>query len=134
MAKVTTLREGLWPLMMGQTVKAPFCVVCGRTYPLNQHHVIRRSQGVLYRDVGGMRMLVGKPTLTLCGSGCSGCHGDAHRMLLHFRCDDDGRWWWLRTDEPTQDFVADGMPGWRRVRDWGDGVVVVPWDERLEKK
>lgn len=45
MARVDTLPEYLRPLMDGVTVRTPYCAVCGRTYPLNQHHVVRRGAG-----------------------------------------------------------------------------------------
>lgn len=40
MARIDTLPEYLRPLMDGVTVRTPYCAVCGRTYPLNQHHVV----------------------------------------------------------------------------------------------
>lgn len=48
MARVDTLPEYLRPLMDGVTVRTPYCAVCGRTYPLNQHHVVRRGAGKMY--------------------------------------------------------------------------------------
>lgn len=74
MARIDTLPEYLRPLMEGVTVRTTYCAVCGRTYPLNQHHVVRRGAGKMYR--GGVE--VEKPTVTLCGFGNN----------LH---DDDGR-------------------------------------------
>lgn len=61
MARVDTLPEFLRPLMDGCSVETPFCCVCGRTYPLNRHHVVRRSAGKLYRY--GVEMP--KPTVML---------------------------------------------------------------------
>lgn len=65
MARVDTLPQYLRPLMDGVTVRTPYCAVCGRTYPLNQHHVVRRGAGKMHR--GGRE--VEKPTVTLCGFG-----------------------------------------------------------------
>lgn len=89
MARVDTLPEYLRPLMEGVTVRTPYCAVCGRVQPLNQHHVVRRGAGKMYRD--GRE--VEKPTVTLCGfgnnlhdaDGREYCHGLAHANRLHFR-------------------------------------------------
>lgn len=90
MAKVDTLPAYLRPLMRGVTVQAPYCVVCGATSPLNQHHVVRRGAGKMYLNGVEIR----KPTLTLCGNGnASGCHGKAHAQTLHFR--------WVQSSEPS---------------------------------
>lgn len=131
MARVDTLPLYLRPLMDGATVRACRCVVCGASAPLNQHHVVRRSAGKLYRH--GME--VPKPTLTLCGSGnASGCHGLAHAQMLHLRwvTSDEpigtvqwqgsvttkgGHWEYLRTAEPVKEFTAQQIAdGWRPVR------------------
>lgn len=133
MAKVTTLPEWLWPLMGGCTVKQSRCAVCGRAYPLNQHHVVYRSAGKMYRD--GIE--VPKPTITLCGNGnTGGCHGKAHAHLLHFRWVKEkiidksvkfqpsktpftvqgGHWEYLETDEPMGEFEAlEVEDGWKRL-------------------
>ena len=124
MARVTTLPELLVPLMDGPSVESPRCAVCGRTWPLNQHHIVKRSAGQLVR--GGV--VIPKPTITLCGSGnSSGCHGLAHQDRLHFRWveADAGREGWylthvkgghleyLLTDEPESYLDALKMDGWR---------------------
>lgn len=126
-----TLPLYLRPLMDGCTVRADHCVVCGRNAPLNQHHVVRRSAGNLYRN-GAKRP---KPTLTLCGMGnASGCHGLAHSSRLHFRwvprnpsksdgvvlasdqaTFDGGHWEFLLADEPVKYQDALEMEGWRRL-------------------
>lgn len=107
-----------WAETMGApSVKAPFCVVCGRASPLNQHHVVPRSRGSLWRD--GKRLEA--PTVTLCGMGnASGCHGAAHGMTLHLRYVDG--WEWLRTDAPTSRRDALAMGGWRPIHE------PQPWD------
>lgn len=116
----TTLAPLWWPLMDGPSVRSDRCVVCGAYRPLEQHHVVRRSQGELYRD--GKRLV--KPTLTLCGMGnveglCGRplCHGLAHENKLHFRYTD--RWEWLRTAEPTRYADALEMDGWQPIRTEG---------------
>lgn len=127
MAKVDTLPEYLKPNMRGTSVRAPYCVVCGRTSPLNQHHVIRRGAGKLYRN--GVE--VKKPTLTLCGSGnTSGCHGLAHSQRLHFRwvetrpkaygsygfLTSGGHWEYVLT-EPMRELDAQQLQdGWKPIR------------------
>lgn len=129
MAKVTTLPEFLRPLMDGTTLRLDHCAVCGKTYPLNQHHIVRRGAGKLYHDGHEVQ----KPCITLCGSGnASGCHGLAHANRLHFRwvpshrgqsrksalrnvwagC---GHWEFLLLDEPTDYLTALGMGGWQRL-------------------
>lgn len=130
MARVDTLPEYLRPLMDGVTVRTPYCAVCGRVYPLNQHHVVRRGAGKMYR--GGME--VEKPTVTLCGfgnnlrdaEGREYCHGLAHANRLHFRwvkteqpCGkyyrthaSGGHWEYLKTDEPVKYSEALKMDGW----------------------
>lgn len=135
MAKVTTMAAYLWPLMDGCSVELSRCAVCGRTWPLNQHHIVRRSAGQLVRD----GIVLPKPTITLCGSGnTGGCHGAAHDGTLHFRwvqqrwCDGfrnssaptggydvalarGGHWEYLRTGEPCRYIDALDMDGWRRL-------------------
>lgn len=124
MARVDTLPEILRPLMDGVSVTLPFCAICGRTWMLNQHHIVRRGAGKLYRQ--GVE--VPKPTITLCGSGnTSGCHGLAHQNRLHFRwvrgeerfnaasSRDNGHWEYLITEEPTKYHVALDMDGWRPI-------------------
>lgn len=112
MANVTTLERTLWPLMDGPSITADHCVICGRHGHVEQHHVVRRGAGELYRDGRKLK----KPTLTLCGFGnTSGCHGLAHANRLHFRVI-DGWWWYLITSEPTKYAEALELPGWRPVR------------------
>lgn len=110
----STLEPMWWPLMRGPTVKREWCVVCGRTYPLNQHHPVKQSGGNL---MGRDGIPLEKPTLTLCGSGnTSGCHRLAHEGRLFFRYE-DGQWEYLLTREPVKAQKAFGMEGWRRIRD-----------------
>lgn len=115
MAGVTTMDRLLWPLMDGPSIRSDRCVVCGRRAPLEQHHVVYRSQGELYRD--GRRLT--KPTLTLCGLGnLQGfppyCHGLAHARRLHFRFE-DGLWQVLYTDVSTRYEAALQMGGWEAL-------------------
>lgn len=126
MAKVTTLAEMWWPLMQAPTIRRSRCAICGATYPLNQHHLVKRSAGKLYRNGAE----VPKPTITLCGSGnASGCHGKAHAGLLHFRWVGSdipapdmylttfrgGHLEYLLVDEPCDYLTALKMDGWKRV-------------------
>lgn len=131
MAKVDTMPIYLRPLMRGCSVKLNRCAVCGATYPLNQHHIVRRSAGKMY-DCHGVELP--KPTITLCGSGnTSGCHGKAHAHKLHFRWVDTdvkdrsndfgfatirgGHWEVLETSEPMREFEASQVEdGWRPLR------------------
>lgn len=127
MARVDTLPEILRPLMMGVSVETPHCAICGRTWPLQRHHIVRRSAGKLYR--GGVELP--KPTVMLCGSGnASGCHGLAHQNRLHFRWvrpreafnrptpQGSGHWEYLITDEPMRYQRALEMDGWRPLPDF----------------
>ena len=133
MARVDTLPEYLRPLMEGTSVTTPCCAVCGRTDPLNQHHIVRRGAGKMYRS--GVE--VKKPTITLCGFGnnlsdADGrpyCHGLAHANRLHFRWVKEdvlankftrvhaagGHWEFLKTDEPVKYWDALKMDGWARL-------------------
>lgn len=131
----STLDAALVPLMRAPSVRLDHCAICGRPGPLNQHHMVRRGAGALYR--GGVE--VPKPTITLCGYGnnlrdADGryyCHGLAHHLMLHFRWVDDaptrpalatehppcaGHVEYIKTAEPTDYQTALGMEGWRRVR------------------
>lgn len=123
MAKITTLDPIFWPLMQAPTVKLDRCSVCGRIHPLNEHHLVWRSWGNLYR--GGS--LVKKPTITLCGFGnnlkdADGrmyCHGKAHHRLLHFRWVPNpeyanaGHLEYIEFPEPVKYQDALGLDGWR---------------------
>lgn len=112
MFKKTTLPEALWPLMQGKTLKLKHCAICGTTSPLNEHHIVRRGAGKLIGKDGRERQ---KPTITLCGSGTTGCHGLAHQMRLHFRWKDG--WEYLITQEPTDYWSALEQSGWRRIEE-----------------
>ena len=110
MFKKTTMEPWLWPLMKGKTLKASRCAVCGKTSPLNQHHIVRRGDGELFGNDG---RALPKPTITLCGSGTQGCHGLAHELILHFRWNDG--WEYLKTEEPVQRIDALQMSGWVHI-------------------
>lgn len=140
MAGVDTLPEILRPLMDAPSVRLPGCAVCGRRAPLNQHHMVRRGAGRLYRS--GVE--VEKPTVTLCGLGnhlrdAAGrpyCHGLAHANRLHFRWVPSdavgggfgryprmeggagGHLEYILLDEPTPYDRALAMGGWRPLRRW----------------
>lgn len=103
------------PLMEAHTRKLPYCAVCGRTSPLEQHHIVWKSWGKMF-DKGKE---LPKPTVTLCGfgrnkrdaDGIPYCHGRAHERMLHFRF--DGELQVLETAEPTDYMKALKMDGWR---------------------
>lgn len=115
---MTTLPEIYWPLMDAPSVKLDRCAVCGRRWPLNEHHIVWRSWGELFRD--GKK--VGKPTVTLCGNGnhlgsdgsAEYCHGKAHHRMIHFR-NDRGRLEFVELDEPTRYQDALEMEGWEEL-------------------
>lgn len=142
MARVDTIDELLRPLMAAPSIRAGRCAVCGRAAPLNQHHMVRRSAGRMFRD--GVE--VPKPTITLCGFGnhladADGrpyCHGLAHANRLHFRWvptdavgggfgryprmegGDGGHLEYILLDEPASYARALEMGGWRPLRRWRD--------------
>lgn len=75
------------------------CAICGAHNP-NKHHVIvgeRRNPRV--------------PLIHLCGSGTTGCHGEAHKRTLHFRYMQ--HWEYLLTTGPVKYEHALDMDGWR---------------------
>ena len=120
MAKVDTLPEIYRPMMGKPSIKLPYCPICGRHQPLEQHHIVKRSAGRLFRQ--GVE--VEKPTVTLCGfgnnlkdaDGREYCHGLAHHNRLHFRWNEDVNWWeYLITYEPVDYFSALKMEGWRSL-------------------
>lgn len=140
MAKVDTLPAILAPLMSAPSIRLDRCAVCGRYAPLNQHHMVRRGAGRLYR--AGVE--VEKPTITLCGFGnnlsdADGrpyCHGLAHANRLHFRWVPGeavpgnfgnygrmlggvgGHLEYLLLDEPASYAAALEMDGWMPLRRW----------------
>lgn len=113
-----TLDELYQPLMELPSMHEDKCVICGRTYPLEQHHPVFRSQGELYKD--GRK--VKKPTLTLCGignvlcdeNGTLYCHGAAHHRMLHFK-NVGGAWAYLRTKDPMKYQRALELDGWQLI-------------------
>lgn len=112
----TTL-DAMWhPLMDCPDMTPGYCIVCGRSWHTEKHHIVPRSAGELYRD--GVK--VEKPVVELCGFGnnlrdSSGfyCHGRAHHKMLHFRF--TGRLEYLLTDEPCDYLTALEMEGWKAV-------------------
>lgn len=123
MAKVTTLPAMYQPMMGKPSVRMARCAVCGRTWPLEQHHVVFRSAGKMF--VEGRE--IEKPTITLCGfgnnlqdaDGREYCHGLAHHRRLYFRWVDfdaiayAGHWEYIRLDEACDYLTALRMDGWR---------------------
>lgn len=109
------------PLMDAPSVKLPYCAVCGRSAPLNDHHIVWRGWGNL---LDGRGRKLPKPTVTLCGAGsvrfgvdAAGnrvefCHGKCHANKIHFR-NDRGRLEYIELDVPTKYGRALLMEGWR---------------------
>lgn len=126
MARVDTLPKIYQPMMGKPSVKLDRCPICGRRYPLNQHHIVRRGAGKMFDDSGRE---IEKPTVTLCGFGNNlqdaddreYCHGLAHHNRLHFRWVEAdpiacaGHWEYIMLDEPTSYMDALKMDGWRRL-------------------
>lgn len=85
-----TLDRTWWPLMEMGDYLPGYCVVCGRTNPINKHHMVPKSAGEVI-DIRRRKMR--KPLVHLCGFGnnlqdADGrfyCHGKVHQNLLHFR-------------------------------------------------
>lgn len=126
MAKVDTLPVIYRPMMGKPSITRPCCAVCGRAYPLEQHHIVRRGAGKLFDESGRE---IEKPTVTLCGfgnnlqdaDGRNYCHGLAHANRLHFRWVADGtvacagHWEVIVLDEPTSYLDALALEGWRQL-------------------
>lgn len=128
----TTLPEMYHELMHAPSIITPgYCSVCGHYPANNQHHMVRRNAGELY--VQGHKLP--KPTITLCGSGVSGCHGLAHQNRLHFRWIPEtrevqdgagshffpsGHLEFISLDKPTDYLTALGMDGWKPLPKWSD--------------
>ena len=96
--------ELMRPLMSAPSIELPWCPFCGKP-ATNRHHIVPRSQG-------------GKngATVTVCGMGnASGCHGLFHSRMLHLRYT-DGRWQYLKTEEPKKYQTALSMDGWEDLR------------------
>lgn len=94
------------------------CAVCGRPAN-NQHHVI-------YKGMGGSKVEKLIPTVKLCGSGTTGCHGKVHQHLIHLYWDESkGGWVYYVTDEPMNDFRC-----WETYRD--DYMPLEGWKEQCE--
>lgn len=110
-----TLPEIYRPLMNAESVRLGRCAVCGRRFPLNQHHIVWRSWGKVFEHGREVR----KPTITLCGignnlydaDGTPYCHGRAHNHMLHFKW--DGALYVLETAEPVDYMKALKMDGWK---------------------
>ena len=91
-------------LLQAPSLVSDTCCACG-AMATNRHHVVPGARRAT-------KDLPESPTVPLCGSGTTGCHGLAHAHRLHFRYRDG--WEFLRTDEPVGDFAALEMEGWSR--------------------
>lgn len=49
------MAELWWPLMDGPSVETPYCCVCGARWPLNRHHVVKRSAATRTAKARGWR-------------------------------------------------------------------------------
>lgn len=128
----TTLPAMYHELMLAPSITLDHCAICGKPAN-NKHHMVRRGAGELYRSGRKLK----KPTITLCGSGTTGCHGLAHQNKLNFRwvspdlkklklntkpladiafC--GGHIEYILLDEPTDYLTALGMDGWKRLPRW----------------
>ena len=121
-----TVDELLLPMMGKPNIdnESGVCCICGRPAS-DKHHIVKRSAGKWVVDGREIR----KPTVRLCGSGnASGCHGKAHKGLLHFRWVDNekcnnaplrwcggGHWSYLLTEKPVKYQEALETEGWRRL-------------------
>lgn len=123
MARFTTLAPLFQPLMGKPSIELPYCAICGRTSPLNQHHIVRRGSGRMWDE---QDRELQKPTITLCGfgntlkgpNGIDYCHGLAHANRLHFKWvgnDYDGHWEYILLDIPLPYQIALKMDDWRPV-------------------
>lgn len=105
------------------------CAICGEYGRLQHHHMVTRN---------GVEIINGRelrnPTIPLCGMGnYLGCHGKAHRHLIHFKPDfvvDTISQWprWrgdyqvLILDKPCTEQEARQMDGWIKLNDIPRGI------------
>lgn len=119
------MNEYLKRLMDGPSIDTGHrCAICGRWSPLEDHHIVRRSQG---GTTGPVIRLCGAGNGLHDGSGRPFCHGLAHANRLHFYW--DGREWsYLITDEPTKYEIALGMEGWKPIP-FDGGSEEIEWSD-----
>ena len=107
------------PLMQVKSIRLNHCAICGRPSPLEQHHIVFRSQGKLFDGDSEVE----KPTITLCGFGnnlrdSSGryyCHGLAHHRMLHFRCGTNKELEYVKTKSPCKYSEVIKTDEWKKV-------------------
>lgn len=92
------------------------CAICSAR-ATNRHHIVQKG-------MGGTKLEKRIPTMKLCGSGTSGCHGMAHDKRLHIYWDDERDGWvYYVTRKPMNDF--------RCWQVYGDRYMPVPgWQSR----
>lgn len=101
------------------------CVVCGeglhgrRGHEWSIHHRIRRSQGVDNRTSN---------LITVCGDGCTLCHGDIHGAPAKAR---EAGWLLHSTDVPEEFRMAHSQHGWVLLDNQGGLVRVEPPSDPL---
>jgi hypothetical protein len=88
-------------LLEKPSLKIARCAVCGLEpssswLGLTQHHVVPQGRTVGLENRG--------PTITLCGSGTTGCHGKAELREIRFDYDDARGLWIARVDELIREF------------------------------
>lgn len=85
---ICTVDEVFKPMMGKPSVYASYCVVCGSTENLEQHHPVKRSEGKWIRDGREVR----KPTLTLCRKCHSKVHSHGGYLWFRWRGAKVGEW------------------------------------------
>lgn len=117
--KTDTISKMLKPMLGKPSIEFPYCCVCGKTTPIERHHPVRRGAGKAY-DENGTELA--KPTITLCGfgnnlkdsNGVEYCHGLAHANRLHFKWDEEIKWWrFALFSEPVDYLTAIETGDWR---------------------
>ena len=88
-------------LYYAPSINTLWCPFCGKM-ATNKHHIVPRSRG----GTNGA-------TVNVCGIGnVTGCHGKLHKHLLTMKYE-DGRWYYLETEQPVKYQAALAMKGWK---------------------
>lgn len=118
-------------------MKLPYCPICGRAWPLEQHHPVRRGAGKLFDANGPGGSQADHHAVRLRQQPAGRRRAPllprlAHEGRLHFRWSEvrgldtslahfpapyeGGHWEYLLLDEGCDYLTALGMDGWRRLR------------------